>query len=130
MTVLKRSIAAALAGLLCIPFAQAEQPLAAEAPASIVVSLTGLVSVAGLSAASASALPSYPAKAYRDGYRNGRVVLSYGVNADGTVSGVQVLKAYPMFAFTRTATNTVARWQFVPTGFPTQRTVEFLFTAE
>jgi TonB family protein len=129
MKVLKRNIAAALAGLLCIPFAQAEQPLAPEAPASIVVSLTGLVSIAGLSTASASALPSYPIKAYRDGYRNGRVLLSYTVNADGTVSGVQVLKAYPI-AFTRTATNAVAGWQFVPTGFPTQRIVEFRFTAE
>jgi protein TonB len=130
MKVLNRSIAAALAGLLCFSFAQAEQPLALEAPASVVISSAASGSIVGLSAASVIALPAYPIKAYRDGYREGRVLLNYVVNADGSVSDVQVLRAHPMQAFTRTATNAVSAWRFAPAGTATQRTVEFQFIAD
>lgn len=94
------------------------------------VSSTASVSVAGLGAASIGQLPGYPVKAYREGYRNGRVMLSYVVNVDGTVGAVNVIEAFPVQVFTRTAINAVGGWRFAPTGTSEQRVVEIQFRAD
>lgn len=110
--------------------ARAESNSVSIASGPAVVSSTASVSIAGLAAHSIHALPGYPVKAYRDGYRNGRVKLSYVVNADGTVGAVKVIEAFPVQVFTRTASSTVAGWRFAPTGASEQRTVEIQFYAD
>jgi TonB family protein len=75
-------------------------------------------------------LPGFPVKAYRAGHRQGRVLLGYTMNADGTVGHIEVLDANPVQVFTRTATNALAGLRFAPTGNVEQRTVEFRFFAE
>jgi len=110
--------------------ARAEQTSVAVTASAAAVSSNASASIAGLSAASLQALPGFPVKAYRDGYRSGRVLLSYIVNADGSVRNVQVLDAFPVQVLTRAASNTVAAWSFNPTGFEEKRTVEFQFSAD
>jgi TonB family protein len=87
-------------------------------------------SVAGLSMASIQAMPGFPVKAYREGYREARVVLRYTVKADGTVGNVEVLEAKPLEHFTRAASSAVAAWRFAPTGATELRKVEFRFSVE
>ena len=110
--------------------AHAESTSVSIASGPAAVSSTAAVSIAGLGAASIAQLPGYPVKAYRDGYRSGRVKLNYVVNADGTVGNVNVLEAFPVQVFTRTASKAVAGWRFAPTGASEQRTVEIQFSAE
>lgn len=109
-------------------------PMTAHAQSSSVsareISSTASVSVAGVSVASSQAMPGFPLKAYRNGYREGRVVLGYTVNADGTVGNVEVLDANPVHVFPRTASNAVAAWRFASTGASERRSIEFRFTAE
>lgn len=50
------------------------------------------------------------------------------VGADGTVTNVQVLSAYPVLVFTRTATRAVEKWRLAP-GHAGTRKVEFTFDA-
>lgn len=94
------------------------------------LSSTAAVSIAGLSAASIQAQPGFPLKAYREGYRHGRVVLGYNTHPDGTVGDIELLDAFPVQVFTRTATKALAGWRFVPTGASERRTIEFVFIAE
>lgn len=125
--------AACIAAILCAvsPIAVRAQgvtwPIAASA---VWVSSHASASIAGLSTGSLQALPGFPSKAYRDGYREGRVRLGFTIHADGTVGDVQVLDAYPVQVFTRSAVNTVGGWRFAATGRPEQRTVEFRFAAD
>ena len=126
-------VAVCLAALACVvsPIAvRAQDTSVTLAATAISVSSQAAATIAGLSSASLQALPGFPARAYRDGYRDGRVKLSYRVNADGSVSDVQVLDASPVQVFTRAASNAVAGWQFAPTGASEQRTVEIRFVAE
>jgi protein TonB len=76
------------------------------------------------------ALPGFPVKAYREGYRAGRVRLSYVVMPDGRVGGVQVLEVTPVQVFTRAASNAVEGWRFAPTGTEERRTVDIHFSAQ
>lgn len=88
------------------------------------------VGAASVSAASESRqLPRYPVSALRAGEHFGRVLLSYDVAADGTVSGVQVLSAYPVQVFTRAAVGAVEDWRFSP-AHAGSRKVEFTFKAD
>lgn len=130
MNVTSICIAALIACLFAPTTVLAQTDALHIAASSAAVSSTVSVSVAGLSGVSTSAMPGYPLKAYRDGYRHGRVVLGYTINADGTVGDVQVLDAFPVQVFTRTASNAVAAWRFAPTGTSERRTVEFRFAAE
>jgi TonB family protein len=130
MNVATVCIAVALACAISPMAVRAESTSVSVAASAAGVSSTTSISVAGLSIASIQALPSFPAKVYRAGYRQGRVVLGYTINADGTVGNVEVLEANPVQVFTRTATNTVAAWRFAPTGASEQRKVEFRFNAE
>ena len=123
---------------VAVAVACAFSPLAARAQSSSVlvaanaagVSSVATVAVAGLSAASIQALPGFPVKAYRAGHRQGRVLLGYTVNADGTVGNIEVLEAKPVQVFTRPATNALAGLRFAPTGNVEQRTLEFRFIAD
>lgn len=110
--------------------ARAESTAFAVAANPAGVSSAAEVAVAGLGTASIQAMPAFPAKAHRAGYRQGRVVLGYTANADGTIGNIEVLEASPVQVFTRTATNTLAGWRFAPTGASEQRQVEFRFIAE
>ena len=93
------------------------------------------ISVSTLSAASSGAmelshpLPSYPIRARRDGYHHGRVLIGYGVAADGTVQDVKVLEANPVQVYTRTAVNAVKSWRYMP-GSTDRRMVEFTFQCD
>jgi protein TonB len=123
-------VAVALACALGPMAARAESTSVSIAASAAGVSSTASVSIAGLSMASIQSMPGFPAKAYRDGYRDGRVVLGYTVNADGTVGNIEVLDANPVQVFTRTATNALAGWRFAPGGSSEQRQVEFRFIAD
>lgn len=109
---------------------RAESTSVSVAASAAGVSSTASVSVAGLSISSIQSMPGFPVKAYRDGDRQGRVVLGYTLNADGTVGDVEVLEANPVQVFTRTAVNTLAAWRFAPTGASERRKVEFRFSAD
>lgn len=95
--------------------------LAASSPAVAGGSLSA--TIAGLSAASAQALPGYPVQALRDGHHSGQVTLSYTVQPDGSVSDVRVLNARPAIVFNRAATSMVAGWRFVPSQAPQSRQI-------
>ena len=123
-------IAAALVCALGPTAARAEQTSVMLAATAVSLSSNASASIAGLSNTSLQTLPGFPAKPYRDGYREGRVKLSYVVNADGSVGAVEVLEAFPVQVFTRTATNAVAAWRFTPIGVDERRTVEIRFIAE
>lgn len=125
--------AVCVAAIVCVvsPIAvRAQDSSVALAATAVSISSQASASIAGLSAASLQSMPGFPVKAYRDGYREGRVKLGYTINADGTVGDVQVLDAFPVQVFTRSATNAVVAWRFAPTGTSEQRTVEFRFAAE
>jgi len=92
------------------------------------VTLTALGAASGSSFQESRPLPGYPVSALRDGERFGRVLLGYDVAADGTVTNVQVLSAYPVQVFTRTATRAVEKWHLAP-GHAGTRKVEFTFDA-
>jgi len=130
MNVASVCIAVALACALGPMAVRAESTSVSIAASAAGVSSTAAVAVGGLSMASIQAMPGFPVKAYRNGYRDGRVVLGYTVNADGTIGNIEVLDANPVQVFTRTATNALAGWRFAPTGASEQRTVEFRFIAE
>jgi TonB family protein len=74
-------------------------------------------------------LPSYPVSALREGEHFGRVLLGYDIAADGTVTNVQVLSAYPVQVFTRAAKSAVEKWRLTP-GHAGTRNVEFTFKAD
>ena len=125
--------AVCVAAIVCLvsPIAvRAQDASVALAATAVTVSSQASASIAGLSAVSLQSLPGFPAKAYRDGYREGRVKLGYTINADGTVGDVQVLDAFPVQVFTRSAAKAVAAWRFASIGTPEQRTVEFRFAAQ
>ena len=130
MNVASICIAVAVACAFSPLAARAESGSVSVAASAAAVSSVAAVAVAGLSAASIQALPGFPVKAYRDGYRQGRVLLGYTVNPDGTVGNVEVLEAKPVQVFTRTATQALSGLRFVPTGNVEQRTVEFRFIAD
>ena len=127
MKALSACIGLAAACVLVPSGAIAQSNVAADTAVVATTSPTTSVSVAGLTMASVQALPGFPIGAYRDGHRQGRVVVEYLINPDGTVSDVQVLQAKPVQVFTRSATSTVASWRFVPTGASERRQVEFRF---
>jgi TonB family protein len=128
------ALLAALAALaaLSAPAARAEPAaILASSSAGVGSAAAGSISatIAGLSAASLQALPGFPMAAYRDGYRDGKVTLAYTVQADGAVSDVRVLHAYPKQVFTRTAVGMVSSWRFVPSVMPQARQIEVQFSA-
>jgi protein TonB len=98
----------------------------ADEPASTVAAF-GAASVSAFQ--ESRALPDYPMFALREGKHYGQVLLGYEVAADGTVSNVQVLSAYPAKVFTRAATRAVEQWRLAP-GHAGTRKVEFRFKAD
>jgi protein TonB len=130
MKVASVCIAVALACTFSPLAVRAESGSVSVAASAASVSSVASVAVAGLSAALIPVLPGFPVKAYRAGYRQGRVVLGYTVNADGTVGNIDVLEANPVQVFTRTATQALTGLRFAPTGTVEQRTVEFRFIAD
>lgn len=94
-----------------------------------------VLSVTTLGAASSGAialsrpLPAYPISARRDDKHFGRVLLGYDVTADGTVRNIQVLSAYPVQVYTRTAVRAVEQWRYMP-GTADKRMVEFTFACD
>ena len=90
------------------------------------ISVTTLGAVSGGAIAVSRAMPSYPINARRSDYHFGRVLLGYDVTADGSVKNVQVLSAYPVQVYTRTAVRAVEHWRYLP-GTADKRMVEFTF---
>ena len=117
-----KKLAAALIGL------SIAATTAAQAGESAVTA-TALGAVSGSALQESRPLPGYPVSALREHQRFGRVLLGYDVAEDGTVKNVQVLSAYPMRVFTRSATRAVETWQLAP-GNAGTRKVEFTFQAE
>ena len=93
------------------------------------ISVTTLGAVSGGAIAVSRAMPTYPISARRDGNHFGRVLLGYDVATDGTVKNVQVLSAYPVQVYTRTAVRAVQQWRYVP-GVADKRMVEFTFACD
>jgi len=93
------------------------------------ISVTTLGAVSGGAIAVSRAMPTYPIKARRDGNHFGRVLLGYDVATDGTVRNVQVLSAYPVQVYTRTAARAVEQWRYLP-GTADKRMVEFTFACD
>lgn len=116
-----KKLATALAGMSLAAATVAQ----ADEPASTMMAL-GAASVSTIQ--ESRPLPGYPVSALRDGEYFGRVLLGYDVAADGTVTNVQVLSAYPVQVFTRTATRAVEKWRLAP-GQAGTRKVEFTFEA-
>jgi TonB family protein len=130
MNVASVCIAVAVACALSPLAARAQSGTVNIAASALAVSSVASVGIAGLSSASIQALPGFPVKAYRAGYRQGRVLLGYTVNADGSVGAIEVLDANPVQVFTHTATHALAGLRFAPTGAAERRTVEFRFSAD
>ncbi len=71
--------------------------------------------------------PAYPPEALR-ARASGQVVVSFTVNADGSVSNVDIVSAKPRGMFERNVQSTVRRWQFQPGGTPQTVTRTFTFS--
>lgn len=71
--------------------------------------------------------PNYPGRAAARGIE-GEVQLAFTVLADGSVSGVEVLRADPRGVFEHQAMRAVARWKFRPraAGAPPRRATQTL----
>src|SRR5512134_2947857 len=93
------------------------------------ISVTTLGAAAGGAIELSRAMPTYPITARRGGNHFGRVLLGYDVVADGTVKDVQVLSAYPVQVYTRTAVRAVEQWRYMP-GTADKRMVEFTFACD
>jgi protein TonB len=70
--------------------------------------------------------PVYPPEARRL-RTSGEVTVSFTVNADGSVSNVDVLNARPRGVFERNVQNAVRKWRFQPTNGPQSVTRTFSF---
>ena len=57
--------------------------------------------------------PAYPPEALRSGI-TGEVVVSFTVNADGSVSNIDIISARPRGVFERNVQSAVRRWKFQP----------------
>jgi TonB family protein len=93
------------------------------------ISVTTLGAVSSGAIPLSRTMPSYPIKARRNDYHFGRVLLGYDVTADGSVKNVQVLSAYPVQVYTRTAVRAVEQWRYMP-GTTDKRMVEFTFACD
>lgn len=71
--------------------------------------------------------PAYPPEAARAG-TSGEVVLSFTVNADGSVSNIELVSAKPRGVFERATQAAVRRWKFQPISAPQNVTRTFSFT--
>jgi len=59
--------------------------------------------------------PKYPVKAAQDG-TEGSVVLKFNVEADGSVSHVEVVNAKPAYVFDKSAVTALKQWRYKETG--------------
>jgi TonB family protein len=117
-----KKLATALIGLSIAATTVAQ----ADEPASTAMAL-GAASVS--TTQESRPLPGYPVSALRAGQRSGRVLLGYDVAADGTVTQVNVLSAYPSQVFTRASVGAVEKWRLAP-GQAGSRKIELTFKAD
>jgi protein TonB len=75
-------------------------------------------------------VPVFPGEAIRAGIRSGRVVARLTIDADGRVTGTQVLSATPPGYFERESRRALATWRYDPPGQATTTDVELVFTRE
>lgn len=71
--------------------------------------------------------PAYPPEALR-ARAAGQVVVTFTVNADGSVSNIDIVSAKPRGMFERSVQSTVRRWQFQPGGASQTVTRTFTFS--
>ena len=79
-------------------------------------SATGTVASTGVTTAAVlikSVNPRYPTQAQRAS-REGWVIVSYTVDAEGNVNGVKVVNSEPRHIFDRAAVDAVERWKYTP----------------
>jgi len=76
------------------------------------------------------ALPVFPPEAIRAGVQAGRVVARVTIQADGHVSGAQILSASPAGFFERESRRALAGWRYEPPGRETTADVELVFNRE
>lgn len=60
-----------------------------------------------------SPAPEYPREAYLN-HTQGWVDVQFTINANGTVSDVEVINSHPHIVFDKSARHTVANWRFTP----------------
>jgi protein TonB len=75
-------------------------------------------------------IPTFPAEAVRAGIQSGRVVARLTIEADGRVSGAQIISSTPMGYFERESRRALATWRYEPPGQITSADVELLFNRE
>jgi protein TonB len=75
-------------------------------------------------------VPAFPQEALRDGIRQGRVVARLTIEADGRVSGAQIISAAPLGYFERESRRALATWRYEPPGSATSADVELVFNRE
>ena len=75
-------------------------------------------------------LPVFPPEAIRAGVQGGRVVARLTIEADGHVSGAQILSASPAGFFERESRRALAGWRYEPPGRATSADVELVFNRQ
>ena len=88
------------------PAAAATPPRPTPAPPAPARSVNELVPIS-------TPQPAYPPEALRSGI-TGEVVVSFTVNADGSVSNINIVSARPRGVFERNVQSAVRRWKFQP----------------
>ncbi len=75
-------------------------------------------------------VPEFPGEAIRAGVQSGRVVARLTIDADGRVTGTQLLSASPTGFFERESRRALSTWRYEPTGRQMTTDVELVFTRE
>jgi len=74
--------------------------------------------------------PEFPREALRERIKEGRVVATLAIAADGRVTGVVVSSAAPIRAFGRAAQEALQTWRFEPSTVATTAEVELVFRSD
>jgi len=75
-------------------------------------------------------VPVFPPEAIRAGIQSGRIVARLTIEADGRVSGAQILSASPSGFFERESRRALSSWRYEPPGRETSTDVELVYTRE
>lgn len=75
-------------------------------------------------------VPAFPPEAIRAGVLAGRVVARLTIDAEGRVTGTELLSATPAGYFERESRRALSTWRYEPTGQATRADVELVFSRE
>jgi protein TonB len=75
-------------------------------------------------------VPVFPVEAMRAGVQSGHVIARVTIEADGRVSGTQIISATPLGYFERESRRALATWRYEPPGQATSADVELVFNRD